>query len=792
MHRIGNTMPLVHAILKLVEKVIPKKAPAVLVIRQGHIQKPKHQARGKRKSKLAYDPRHKILLPTKKKHPTKDAECHHCHMLKHWRRNYPPYLTELKKNKASTSSTSRIFTIELYSFPKTNSWIYDIGCGTHICNIILGLRGIHNVNKGALDLYVGNRNYATVESIGSFDLILPSGMVFVLVNCHLSPSITRGVISLSHLWDNDFLYKFTDYGAILVSKDNLFYFCVISCDGIFETDMHNHVSNECSIYTCRNKKSKRNLDSTFLWHCRLDHINKKRITKMQHDGLLKSTDDESFDAKRLMNYLDSYIINCANVDTVRLRWGSKSSWGECSTAKSRITCDNTNGNTMLSEAQGVSLQITFDVRVRTVYHDLYHGRKALVERENMGFDLTKSDICPSFVKDLTAKGVGLRVVDSHTGNHREDSFMPLETIRRYPTSVYVFLDPILFIAGLKPSYEYGQQCPIIIIDGKEMAFRNFMYTETDDDISFLPKEPSLGFGTGSPFVSINTEPPVGSSSSRVTRANTTSSKDSSPLLTISNDDEGLPNVLELQNTNTYHLKAVVDNVVNRRSRELLKVIEQIRGKCDVIKERERAIDEECEGLKAKCKAVMIDFDNNSAVVILHEKISTLSSEAKEHKANLDRMMLEIDDAKHDRMEVVSKVVPSITMELVHSDKLCRLVGKLISFAVFYGRCATFEEVAKLKDPFYLMKVKGYRPSYKKEHTKAGNDLATATFPFLSKVVADSSASIKALLSKNPPTLQCLTPSRTQALVPPSQKATPSSTPVSKPMSPPTTVSSAKP
>ncbi|GJW25337.1 hypothetical protein Tco_0039148 [Tanacetum coccineum] len=57
-------------------------------------------------------------------------------------------------------------------------------------------------------------------------------------------------------------------------------------------------------------------------------------------------------------------------------------------------------------------------------------RKALVGRENVGFDLTKSDLFPSFVKDLTAKGMGLRVVDSHTGNHHEDGFTPLETIRR--------------------------------------------------------------------------------------------------------------------------------------------------------------------------------------------------------------------------------------------------------------------------------------------------------------------------------------------------------------------------
>nr|GEY74327.1 hypothetical protein [Tanacetum cinerariifolium] len=36
-------------------------------------------------------------------------------------------------------------------------------------------------------------------------------------------------------------------------------------------------------------------DSTYLWHCRLAHISKKRIEKLQQERLLKSTDDESFD-----------------------------------------------------------------------------------------------------------------------------------------------------------------------------------------------------------------------------------------------------------------------------------------------------------------------------------------------------------------------------------------------------------------------------------------------------------------------------------------------------------------
>ncbi|GJT43204.1 retrotransposon protein, putative, ty1-copia subclass [Tanacetum coccineum] len=236
MYGMGKTIPELHAMLKLAEKCIPKKAPAVLAIRQ------------------AYDLRHKIPPPAKKEHPAKDTEFHYCHKLGHWKSNFPLYLAGLKKNKANMSSTS-----------------------------------------GTFGLYVGNGNRAAVEAIGSFDLILPSVMVLVLDNCHFSPSITRGVISLSCLCDNGFLHKFTNNGAISVSKDNVFYFNVIPRYGIFEIDMQNHVSNERSIYSCSNKKSKHNLDSTFLWHCHLGHINKKRVAKLQHDGLLKSIDDESFD-----------------------------------------------------------------------------------------------------------------------------------------------------------------------------------------------------------------------------------------------------------------------------------------------------------------------------------------------------------------------------------------------------------------------------------------------------------------------------------------------------------------
>ncbi|GKG11223.1 hypothetical protein Tco_0342623, partial [Tanacetum coccineum] len=62
----------------------------------------------------------------------------------------------------------------------------------------------------------------------------------------------------------------------------------------------------------------------------------------------------------------------------------------------------------------------------TMYHDLYLGGKALAERDNVGFDLAIP--LPYFHRRPPVKGVGLRVADSHTGNHLEDDFTPLKTI----------------------------------------------------------------------------------------------------------------------------------------------------------------------------------------------------------------------------------------------------------------------------------------------------------------------------------------------------------------------------
>ncbi|GJW58311.1 hypothetical protein Tco_0105042 [Tanacetum coccineum] len=176
---------------------------------------------------------------------------------------------ELKKRKnASIANTLGIFTIELYAFPN-KTWVYDTGCGTNICNTLQGLRENRKLKLGALSQYVGNEMRVAVETIRSFDLVFPSGLIIVLDNYHYAPTITKGVVTISHLVNNGYIYTFTNYG-ISVLKDNVFYFTAIPRDGIYEIDMHNLYPN-------------------------------KRMDKLQRDGILQLIHDESLEKCKIVS-----------------------------------------------------------------------------------------------------------------------------------------------------------------------------------------------------------------------------------------------------------------------------------------------------------------------------------------------------------------------------------------------------------------------------------------------------------------------------------------------------------
>ncbi|GJR69677.1 zinc finger, CCHC-type containing protein [Tanacetum coccineum] len=124
MHGMGKTVTELHAMLKLHDQTLPQKddAPALHAIRAGRIQKNQkkkshkaakgNQRKGKANMGYApvpapsFAPKPKNPPSPKKDNPTKDAICHQCGEVGHWRRKCPVYLNELLKKKKLSQGAS--------------------------------------------------------------------------------------------------------------------------------------------------------------------------------------------------------------------------------------------------------------------------------------------------------------------------------------------------------------------------------------------------------------------------------------------------------------------------------------------------------------------------------------------------------------------------------------------------------------------------------------------------------------------------------------------------------------
>ncbi|KAI3780225.1 hypothetical protein L2E82_10196 [Cichorium intybus] len=107
------------------------------------------------------------------------------------------------------------------------------GCDFHICSDLQGLKESRELEHGRLNLVMGNRRTSPVTKIGVYILVLSSRVCLDLHNCFYSPDMAKNIISFH----------------ALVKQEK-------AC----------------------------------LWHCRLGHINKKRIAQLQRDGVLESFD----------------------------------------------------------------------------------------------------------------------------------------------------------------------------------------------------------------------------------------------------------------------------------------------------------------------------------------------------------------------------------------------------------------------------------------------------------------------------------------------------------------------
>jgi hypothetical protein len=77
----------------------------------------------------------------------------------------------------------------------------------------------------------------------------------------------------------------------LIYYNGIFYAHYLFVNGLYVLDLEDKYV--CNINTKRARLN--DLNHTFIWHCRLGHINEKHSAILHKDGLLNSFDFESFD-----------------------------------------------------------------------------------------------------------------------------------------------------------------------------------------------------------------------------------------------------------------------------------------------------------------------------------------------------------------------------------------------------------------------------------------------------------------------------------------------------------------
>ncbi|GJV76593.1 hypothetical protein Tco_1508177 [Tanacetum coccineum] len=117
----------------------------------------------------------------------------------------------------------------------------------------------------------------------------------------------------------------------------------------------------------------------------------------------------------------------------------------------------------------------------------------------------------------------------------------------------------------------------------------------------------------------------------------------------------------------YMRQAMLDNMLNSKTRKLISTLSKAKDSCDAIREREVERDKAYAELERKCNEAQQDSDNNPLVLEMRSKIETLQGERL--KSSETQLLQEIDGLRQDRAAVVAKVVPHVATKLVRSDEV---------------------------------------------------------------------------------------------------------------------------
>ncbi|GJS65663.1 putative RNA-directed DNA polymerase [Tanacetum coccineum] len=223
-------------------------------------------------------------------------KCKFCHKKGHTQKDCPKFKEWLaKKGIFESFMINESFNINV----PINSWWIDSGSMVHIANSLQGFRTIRRLERNQRTVKVGNGVDLNVEAIGTLSLILEGGFCLNLYGTLYVPSMTRNLISVSKLIIDDFIFTF-GYNKVYISLNSRVVGNGCLEGNLFKLCLDNHFSESLLSFNVnenvnQNKRKQDSETSSKLWHQRLGHISRDRITRLVKDEVLPKLDFSDFE-----------------------------------------------------------------------------------------------------------------------------------------------------------------------------------------------------------------------------------------------------------------------------------------------------------------------------------------------------------------------------------------------------------------------------------------------------------------------------------------------------------------
>ena len=174
------------------------------------------------------------------------------------------------------------------------SWVLDTRSPIHICNSLQDLQVTRRFGEGERFLIIGDGRSVSVLALRIIKLVFKSHYI-VLDEYHYYPSFLLNVISVGLLVKSNYeiSIKKNFYDIIL---HGIIILCGQLNNGIYI------VSRPDIMYISNKHPRIDDVTDTYLWYCRLGHINKNRINRL--------TKEEIFDIDdcKLLSICESYLF----------------------------------------------------------------------------------------------------------------------------------------------------------------------------------------------------------------------------------------------------------------------------------------------------------------------------------------------------------------------------------------------------------------------------------------------------------------------------------------------------